>query len=692
MESVEYPGEPPSQPLLETGRNAYLGDVMTERSTFRGRRITVVLTLALSVFGCKPAATPAPQVPDDSEATSFTVQENQKYVELLDLANQTDFEQASKGLVAKAPNEPIKDKAGNVIFDPAEYAFIDGDAPATVNPSLWRQAKLNMHRGLYKVTEGIYQVRGFDLANMSIIEGANGWIIVDPLTNDSTSAQALAFAREHLGNKPVTAIIFTHSHIDHFGGALGLMSAEEAEKNDVQIIAPVGFTEQATSENIIAGPAMFRRAEFMYALRVPKGPTGHVSTGLGIQPVAGDTSILVPTMVVKEATEDAVIDGVRFQFQNAPGSEAPAEFMFYLPDHKAFCGAEVLSRNMHNLYTLRGAKVRDAVKWSDYIDDAIREFNEAEIYFASHHWPIWGQDEVVDFLEKQRDMYRFINDQTLRWANAGYTSKEIAEKIEMPPSLATEFYNRDYYGTLRHNSKAVYQRYFGWYSGNPADLNPLPEAEAAKRYVEYMGGADAVLGRAQKSLDEGEYRWVAEVVNHVVFADPDNTAAKELLGEAYRQLAYQAESGPWRDVYLTGAFELQFGEPEEGIDLSDALPMLEQTPVIEFLKAMSVRLKAEEAHGKHMVINFVFTDLDQSYVLELKHSVLHYRESEPDPEANATLRITHPMFLKIVVGQAKLKDMVLSKDISIDGRLELVRFFGMLDKPDSKFPIVTPRP
>ncbi|MEM9729713.1 MAG: alkyl sulfatase dimerization domain-containing protein [Myxococcota bacterium] len=665
---------------------------MTEQPSFRGRRLAVVLLLALSVVGCKPASTPAPQVPEGSEATAFTVQANQKYAELLDLKSQTDFEQASKGLVAAAPSEPFKDKHGNVIFDPSDYAFVEGDAPATVNPSLWRQAKLNMHRGLYKVTEGIYQIRGFDLANMSIIEGDKGWIIVDPLTNESTAKVALAFAREHLGDKPVTAIIFTHSHIDHFGGALGLMSAEEAEKNNVQIVAPVGFTEQATSENIIAGPAMFRRAEFMYGLRIPKGPTGHVSTGLGIQPVAGDTSILVPNMVVKEDTEEAVIDGVRFTFQNAPGSEAPAEFTFYLPDHKAFCGAEVLSRNMHNLYTLRGAKVRDAVKWSDYIDDAITRFNGAEIYFASHHWPIWGQDMVVDFLEKQRDMYRFINDQTLRWANAGYTSKEISEKIEMPPSLATEFYNRDYYGTLRHNSKAVYQRYFGWYSANPADLNPLPEAEAAKRYVEYMGGADQVLERAQKSLDEGEYRWVAQVVNHVVFADPNNKAAKELLAEAYRQLGYQAESGPWRDVYLVGAYELQFGEPEEGLDLSDALPMLEQTPVIEFLKAMTVRLKAEEAHGKHMIVNFVFTDLDQSYVLELKNSVLHYKEAEPDPEADATLSITHPMFLKIVIGEAKLKDLVFSKDISIDGRLELVKFFGMLDKPDANFPIVTPRP
>jgi alkyl sulfatase BDS1-like metallo-beta-lactamase superfamily hydrolase len=664
---------------------------MTAHRAFNRRWVTVVASSIFLLVGCKVGEPPPPPVPDDSEATGYTIAVNQKFAEMLDLDDQEDFEQASKGLIAAAPMEQIKDDAGKVIFDPSLYDFVKGEAPATVNPSLWRQAKLNMHRGLYKVTEGIYQLRGFDLANMSIIEGDTGWIIVDPLTNIATSARALAFAREHLGEKPITAIIFTHSHIDHFGGALGLMSAEEAAAKNVQIIAPIGFVAEATSENIVAGPTMLRRAEFMYAMRVPRGPTGHVSTGLGIQIVAGETSILVPTMVIKEAREDATIDGVQFRFLNAPGSEAPAEFVFYLPEHKAFCGAEVLSRNMHNLYTLRGTKVRDAVKWSDYIDDSIHEFGEAELYFASHHWPIWGQERVVEFLEKQRDMYRFINDQTLRWANAGLTSREIAERIEMPESLATEFYNRDYYGTLRHNSKAVYQRYFGWYSGNPADLNPLPPSEAASRYVDYMGGAQAIIDKAQKSFDEGDYRWVAEVLNHVVFAQPDNRAAKELLAEAYRQLAYQSESGPWRDVYLTGAYELQFGPPDEGIKLADAIEMLVQTPVIRFLQAMSVRLKAEDAHGKEMTINVVLTDLDQSYVLELKNSVLHYRESEPDPDANATLKITHPMFLKVMIGEAKLTDMVFSKELSIEGsKLDLVRFFALMDKPEPTFPIVTP--
>lgn len=659
-------------------------------STERRSQRLALLTLALLCLSCRAADQP-PAVPEGSAASSFTVSMNNDYAKVLDLENQEDFEQASRGLVAAAPSVPVKDDQGQVVWDPSEYDFIQGDAPSTVNPSLWRQSRLNMNRGLYRVTEGIHQLRGFDLANMTLIDGDEGWIVVDPLTNTDTARQALAFAREHLGEKRVSAVIFTHSHVDHFGGALGVISVNEIEDNDVPVVAPAGFIEQATSENVVAGPAMLRRAEFMYGIGLPRSPTGHVNTGLGIQPVAAKTSILVPNKIIEESMQDVVLDGVRFRFMNTPESEAPAELVFYLPEHRAFCGAEILSHTMHNLYTLRGTKVRDAFKWSDYIDDSITAFPEADIYFGSHHWPIWGRDRIVTFLEKQRDMYRFINDQTLRWANAGLTPKEIAERIEMPESLATEFYNRDYYGTLRHNSKAVYQRYFGWYTGNPADLNPHPPVEAAKRYVEYMGGSEAVIQKARASFDEGDYRWVAEVLNHVVFSEPQNQSAKELLAQAYEQMGYQAESGPWRDVYLTGAHELLRGDSGEALDLRDALPLLEQTPVIQFLKAMSVRLKAEEAHGKEMTINFVFPDLDESYVVHLKNSVLHFRESEPSAEANATLEVTHPMFLKMVIGDVSLKDLLLSKELKLKGsRVDVIRFFRLLDKPDARFPIVTP--
>jgi alkyl sulfatase BDS1-like metallo-beta-lactamase superfamily hydrolase len=400
---------------------------------------------------------------------------------------------------------------------------------------------------------------------------------------------------------------------------------------------------------------------------------------------------MVPNTVIGQQFTDMTIDGVPFEFMNAAGSEAPAEYVFYLPEHNALCGAEVVSHTMHNLYTLRGAKVRDALKWSGYINSMLGKFGAAETFFGSHHWPIWGSSRIGDFLEKQRDMYRYIHDQTVRWANDGLTPREISERIKLPESLAQEFYNRDYYGTVRHNSKAVYQFYFGWYDGNPANLNPLPPEPAAQRYVEYMGGSEAVIEKAGASFDKGEYRWVAEVLNHVVFAEPDNEEAKKLLAETYRQLGYQAESGPWRDVYLTGAYELQVGAPKEGFNMASAGPLLEQTPTIEFLRAISVRLKAEEAEGLEMIINIVFTDLQDSYVLELKNSVLHYREGEPALNANATINITHAMFLKLLLGEAGAKDVVFSDDLKIDGsKLDLVKFFGLLDQPEGDFNIVTP--
>ncbi|MEM8661674.1 MAG: alkyl sulfatase dimerization domain-containing protein [Pseudomonadota bacterium] len=649
----------------------------------------VIIVPALLLAGCDRSA-PLPPA-EGSDATSYTIAVNNEFANSLNLDDQEGFEDASRGLIAEAPAVPIKDNDGKVIWDAADYDFVQGDSPDTVNPSLWRQSKLNLKRGLFEVDEGIYQLRGFDLANITIIEGDTGWIVIDPLTTEATTREAMAFAREHLGDNPISAILFTHSHIDHFGGVFGLMTAEEARENNVEIVAPVGFIEEATSENILAGPAMTRRALYMYGERLPRSETGHVNTGLGIQPVIGTVSIMVPTKVIEDEFTNIEIDGVPFQFMNAAHSEAPAEFVFYLPEHNALCGSEVVSHTMHNLYTLRGAKVRDALKWAGYIDEMLQRWGTSESFFASHHWPIWGSERISIFLEKQRDLYRFIHDQTVRWANDGLTPKEIADKLVLPDSLAQVFYNRGYYGTLRHNSKAVYQYYFGWYDGNPANLNPLAPEPAGKRYVEYMGGAEAVIEKAQASFDQGEYRWVAEVLNHVVFADPNNTAAKALLAETYRQLGYQAESGPWRDVYLTGAYELQVGAPKEGFDLSEAGPLLEQTPVIEFLRAISVRLKAEEADGLEMTVNIIFTDLGDSYVLELKNSVLHYREGAPAENANATLNLTHPMFMRLLLGEAGVRDIAFSDDMKIEGsRLDLVKFFGLLDQPTGNFNIVTP--
>ncbi len=659
------------------------------------KRVTSCLFLIACVTGCRETP-PVPVGADADEhghtaATSHTAEANAAAAEGLPLEDEADFENANRGLIARDPNLVVKRENGTTVWDQTAYAFIEGDPPASVHPSLWRQAKLNNIHGLFKVTDGIYQLRGFDVSNMTIIEGASGWIVVDPLTVEETAARAFAFAREQLGEKPVRTILFTHSHIDHFGGVEGVLSALE-DREGVRVVAPAGFMEEATSENVMAGIAMQRRAGYQYGRHLARSPRAHIDTGLGKEPPrAGHVSILRPTDIIDRTPQQMTIDGVRFVFQYTPESEAPAEFTFYLPDKKAFCGAELVSRNMHNVSTLRGAKVRDALKWSDYIDEAIDLFGEAEIYFASHHWPLWGNDDIVDFLEKQRDTYKYIHDQTLRMANAGMTGREIAEAIDMPEALRATFASRGYYGTLKHNSKAVYQWYFGWYDGNPANLDPLPPEESAERYVAFMGGAEAVLEKARAAYDRGQYRWVAEVLNHLMFADPDNAAGRALLAKTYDQLGYRAEAGPWRDVYLSAAFELRHGGLQKGTDLSDAIDLLRQIPLPRFFDSMAARIDGPRADGKNLTVNVVFTDRDESYVLELKNAVLHHERAAPGADADVTIRLTHEFFLNMLVGQVGLRDVVFSDDLDVDGsRMDLLSFLRLLDRPDGRFNIVTP--
>ena len=623
----------------------------------------------------------------NSPATESTIRANAMVREELNLGDQQDFNDARRGLIA-APNAlQVAGPDGTTIWDMSSYNFVQGEAPDTVNPSLWRQSTLNNNSGLFKVTEGVYQLRGFDLSNMSLIEGQTGWIVVDPLTTKETAAAAITFAREQLGDKPVSAVIFTHSHIDHFGGVLSVLGAGQ----NTEIVAPVGFMEEATSENVIAGTTMSRRSMFMYGSQLEHSDRGHVDSGLGKGPAFGSPGIVSPTRIIDRTGETVTIDGVEFIFQNAPGSEAPAELTFYLPQLKAFCGAEVVSRTMHNLYTLRGAKVRDARKWSHYIDQAITMFPDTEVYFGSHHWPLWGNEAVIDFLKKQRDGYKYIHDQTLRLAAQGHTPREIADMLEMPEALRTNFSNRGYYGTVKHNVKAVYQMYFGWYDGNPANLDPLPPEEAASHYVKMMGGADAILEQARADFDKSEYRWVAELLNHLVFAEPDNTTAKALLAETYDQMAYQAESGPWRDVYLTGALELRQGAPKVGLGVANAKDLISETPVDQFFELMAVMLNGPKADGKTFTLNMEFTDLDQAYVLELENAVLHYRTGEPAADANATIRITHPLFVRMLTGSAGIREILFSDEVSVEGsKLDLLQFFALLDRPDETFNIVTP--
>ena len=466
----------------------------------------------------------------------------------------------------------------------------------------------------------------------------------------------------------------------------------EAGAEKVRIIAPRRFVEEVTSENVLAGTAMARRATYQFGLGLPYGERGYVDTGLGKQPITGTATFAVPSDFVDHTPQEMEIDGVPFVFQYTPDSEAPAELAFYLPTHKAYCGAEIVNRTMHNLYTLRGTKVRDALKWSGYIDDAIQRFPDAEVVFTSHTWPVFGRDRAREFLKGQRDTYRFIHDQTLRLANQGATPREIAEQLELPPTLAAHYSNRGYYGTLRHNAKAVYQFYFGWYDGNPANLDPLPPQPLGAKYVEAMGGAAAVKQKARAALDAGEYRWAATLLDHLVFADPNDAEARELLARAYDQLGYQAESGVWRAVYLSGANELRHGISKQAIEPRSAAAILAQIPLDLFFSAMATRLDgAKAAESQPTTLNFVFTDVGETHVLNVENGVLHHWQREADPEAAVTVKLTRSLFLQMATGQAGLKDLIFSDDLAVEGsRVALLSFFALLDPVDSNFPIVTP--
>lgn len=625
--------------------------------------------------------------------TAHTMAANAAVAEALPLADTTDFEQARRGLIAQADHlRVVRADDGREVWNQDAYGFLSGEAPPSANPSLWRQEQLNAIHGLFEVTDGIYQIRGYDLANMTLIRGETGWIVVDPLTVEQTAAEAWQFAMQHLEQRPVTAILYTHSHVDHFGGVTGIVSQDQIAEQGIRVVAPAGFTHEATSENVLAGVAMQRRASYQYGRRLTRGPRGHIGLGLGkAVPFGGDIGFVAPTDIVDATGQTLVLDGVTFEFQHAPGSEAPAEFTFYLPQFKAFCGAEVVSRNLHNVYTLRGAKVRDALRWAGYIEEARKLFGDrAELYFGAHQWPIWGQDALQTFMRRQRDTYKYIHDQTLRLANLGHTPREIAEQLRLPDSLAQSFANRGYYGTVKHNAKAVYQFYFGWYDGNPANLDPLPPEPAARKYVAAMGGQAAVVALAQQAFDTGDYRWAAELLNHAVFAAPDDAEARALLAASYDQLGYQAESGPWRDVYLSGAQELRHGGPEQGVNMTDAIGLLAAIPPALFFDAMAGRLNGPKAEGKELSINFVFTDLGEGRHLWLENAVLHH-EALTGQTADATLTLTHPLFLKLVTGTAGLRDTLLSDDLDVDGsRIDLVRFFALFDKPDGRFAIVTP--
>lgn len=614
---------------------------------------------------------------------------NQDIAKKYNLDRKADFSDAARGFIAK-PTGKILGENQKVIWDFDSFNFLNTDAPETVNPSLWKQAQLNNNIGLFKVSDGIWQLRGFDLANMTLIEGKTGWIVVEALTSKETAQAALKFARQHLGDKPVSAIIFTHSHVDHFGGALGVLTPEQIASKSVPVIAPVGFMQEATSENLLAGPAMSRRAGYMYGQNLPRNAQGLVDNGLGKAVSFGTIGILEPTVLIDQPQQKMLVDGLEFIFYNVPHSEAPAELTFSIPSKKAYCGAEILSHTLHNLYTLRGAKVRDSLKWASYLDEALEHTKDSEVFFAQHHWPVWGNENIQKFIRVQRDSYKYIHDQTVRMMNAGLNGTEIAEKMQLPRNLDQELNAHGYYGTVKHNSKAVYQYYMGWFDANPANLDNLPPVEAAQRYIKLAGGEAQLLTSAQKAYDQADYRWAAELLKHALYNNPNSQTARILQAKTFSQLGYMSEASSWRNFYLTGAKELLEGQSKQGLSTVMLMDMLQYTPTERFLESMAASLNPERAADQNLIINLNFSDSHEIYQLTVANSILHYQKLNQLAPANTTLTLTKPFFLKMMTGQSGALDLMFSKETHIEGsRLDLKKFFSLFDKAQGNFPIVT---
>ncbi|MFB7796897.1 alkyl/aryl-sulfatase [Isoptericola sp. NPDC056134] len=622
-------------------------------------------------------------------ATPTIIAQQQALLNGLPFTDRQDFEDATRGLIGRRTPNAITNDTGDVVWDNDTYSFLTGDAPDSVNPSLWRQSQLVAEQGLFEVVEGIYQVRGFDLSNVTFIEGETGVIVLDPLISTETAAAALALYREHRGDRPVTGIIYTHCHVDHFGGVKGVTTQEDVDAGRVPVVAPAEFTEHAVAENVYAGTAMGRRAGYMYGAALARGPQGAVGAGLGQTTSTGTVTLITPTLDVTTTGQEETVDGVRMIFQMAPGTEAPAEFLVYFPDHKALCAAEDATHTLHNLLTLRGAVVRDPHAWANYLTETIDLFGaDLDIVFASHHWPIWGNERAVTFLAEQRDLYAYLHDQTLRLLNQGYTGIEIAEQLPLPPALENAWHARGYYGSVSHNVKAIYQRYMGWYDGNPAHLWQHPPVEQGKRYVEFMGGADAVVEKARASYDSGDLRWVAEVLSHVVFAEPGHAAAKELLADTFEQLGYGAENGTWRNVYLSGATELRagnFGTPTQTAskDIVDHL-----TPEMLF-DALAIQVNGPQAWDHSVTADVVLNDTDTRYRLRLSNGALTYSSRPQRDDADVTITATRANLPALAGGLDPARLAGFGIEVSGDTDA-LARVHGILDPGDPDFAIVTP--
>jgi alkyl sulfatase BDS1-like metallo-beta-lactamase superfamily hydrolase len=607
----------------------------------------------------------------------------------LPMDDEQDFTDARRGFLGAVEPGVVHAPDGHVVWDSDSYAFLTGDAPDTVNPSLWRQSTLGAMQGLFEVVPGIYQARGLDLSNVTFVEGERGVIVIDPLVSTDTAAAAMGLYRQHRGDRPVTGLLYTHSHADHFGGARGVVGQEDVDSGRVPVLAPEGFVEHAVSENVYAGTAMARRAAYMYGAALPRGPRGQVGAGLGQTLSAGTVTLIPPTVEITRTGQEETVDGVRMVFQLAPNSEAPAEMHVYFPQRQALCIAENATHCLHNILTLRGAEVRDTHAWAGYLTEAVDRFGtDLDVVFASHHWPTWGRERAVEFLTLQRDLYAYLHDQTLRMLNQGLTGAEIAEAMVLPPALERAWHARGYYGSVSHNVKAIYQRYMGWYDGVPAHLWPHPPVEAARRYIEFMGGADAIVAKARESFDAGDLRWVAEVLNHVVFAQPDHEAARELLADAYEQLGYGAENGTWRCCYLSGAYELRhgsFGTPVTAV----APDVLAQLTPEQLFDALAIRVDGPRCWNEHVAVDVVLTDTGVRYRLQLRNGVLTYTRAPQTSTPDAVISLAAATLPALAGGRSGGDLAALGVQVEGDSAA-LQRLLAALDAPDPDFAIVTP--
>ncbi|WP_030265031.1 alkyl/aryl-sulfatase [Streptomyces sp. NRRL B-24484] len=626
------------------------------------------------------------------EASAAVAAANTGALHGLPFDDDQDLADERRGFLGTAADPLIRAAGGRVVWDLDAYGFLDRDCPPTAHPGLWRQARLVSGHGLFEVVPGIYQVRGFDLSNMTLVEGERGVLVIDPLVSAETAAAALALYRQHRGDRPVTGLLYTHSHVDHFGGARGVLTDRDLA-DGVPVVAPEGFLEHAVSENVYAGTAMARRAAYMYGAALGKGPRGQVGSGLGPTASTGTVTLIPPTLHVTTTGQTETVDGIRMVFQMAPGTEAPAELHIHFPDHRALCTAENATHTLHNLLTLRGALVRDAHDWAHYLTEAVQLFgDDSDVVFASHHWPVWGRDRVLDFLALQRDLYAYLHDQTLRMLNQGLTGPEIAERMQLPPALERAWHTTGYYGSVSHNTKAVYQRYLGWFDGNPAHLWEHPPTEAAARYVDFMGGVEEVLRRARGSYAAGDFRWVAQVVNHVVFADPGNAEARRLQADALEQLGYGSENGTWRNFYLTGAHELRHG-PVGTPTTADSPDLVAALTLDQLLDSLAIRIDGPRSWHADLTLRLHLGADRPPVTVRLHNGVLtHVNGPGPAaPPARLDLTLDESDLRAVLLGTESLARLAEQGRATLDGDPAVLdELLGYLSSPDPGFAIVTP--